>query len=225
MSDSANAANPSVSDGTLAVPVEAAPVPRWAIHRRLYNWVLSWAHRRHSTTALFLLAVTESSVFPIPPDVLQIALTLGRRERAWLYATVSAVGSVLGGMLGYLIGWAFWLATQDFFFQYVFSQSTFNHVQGLYHRYDFWVIFVAAFTPIPYKVFTIAAGVFGIAFPMFVIASVVGRSARFFLVASLLFFFGPPMKRFIEGYFDLLCIVFTVLLIGGFAVIKLATGQ
>lgn len=198
------------------------PVHAWAIHRRLYDWVLSLAHRKHSTTALFLLSFAESSFFPIPPDVLQIALTLERRSRAWFYAAVSTVASVLGGAAGYLIGLGFWEALGQFFFDYVpgFTPEVFDRVAGMYQEYDFWVVFIAAFTPIPYKVFTIAGGVFLISFPMFMIASTVGRACRFFLVAALLWKFGPPMRTFIEKYFNLLTIVFAVLLVGGFLLIK-----
>lgn len=198
------------------------PVPRWAIHRRLYDWVLSLAHHKHGTWALFLLSFAESSFFPVPPDVLQIALTLEKRERAWYFATVSTIASVLGGLLGYLIGWGFWEATQDLFYRYVpgFTPQVYDKVHGLYEQWNFWIVFAAAFTPIPYKVFTIAGGVFGVFLPMFVVASFVGRGARFFIVAALLWKFGPPVKGFIDRWFNLLCIVFTVLVVGGFAVLK-----
>lgn len=195
-------------------------VPRWALHRRLYDWVLSLAHHKHSTLALFLLSFAESSVFPIAPDVLQIALTFERRDRAWFYAAVSSVASVLGGILGYAIGMGIWELASGFFFKYVFSQTTFEHVKALYQTWDFWAVFVAAFTPIPYKVFTVAAGVFQISFPMFVLASIIGRSSRFFLVATLLWFFGPRIKEFIEKYFNLLSIIFTALLVCGYLLLK-----
>lgn len=195
---------------------------RWAIHRRLYIWVLSFAHHRHSTAALFLLSFAESSFFPIPPDVLQIALTLERRERAWYYATMSTIASVLGGAAGYLIGWGLWGAIQQFFYDYVpgFSPEVYQKVHDLYDQHNFWIVFAAAFTPIPYKVFTIAGGVFGIAFPMFMLASAIGRGARFFLVAALLWKFGPPIRTFIDRYFNLLCMAATLLLVGGFVLVK-----
>ncbi len=194
--------------------------PWWQTHRRMYEWVLSLAHRKHATTALFLLSFAESSFFPIPPDVLQIVLTLERRSRAWYYAAVSLAGSVLGGVLGYLIGWGLWEAVQGFFFKYVFKEHAFERVQHLYQDWDFWAVFVAAFTPIPYKVFTIAAGVFSVSLPMFIIASIVGRGGRFFLVAALLWWFGPPIKTFIEKYFNWLTLVFAVLLVGAFMLLK-----
>lgn len=202
-------------------------MPRWAVHRRMYDWVLSLAHHRHSTTALFLLSFAESSFFPIPPDVLQVALTLERRSRAFFYAAVSTVASVVGGVVGWLIGWGLWTLVADVFFRYVpgFTVDNFRLVQ---HRFDdnaFLAIFTAAFTPIPYKVFTIAAGVFEISIPTLIVASILGRGARFFAVGAVFYIFGPPARRFIERYFNLLTILFTVLLIGGFVVIGRYAGN
>ncbi len=197
-------------------------MPRWAVHRRLYDWVLSLAHKPHGTAALFVLSFAESSFFPIPPDVLQIALTLERRSRAFYYAAVSAVASVLGGVAGYFIGWLLWSAVDEFFFKYIFSREVFDRVGVMYHDNAFWAIFTAAFTPIPYKVFTIAAGVFHekVSLVTLVVASAVGRSGRFFLVAMLLWWLGPPVKGFIDRYFNLLSIVFTVLLIASFVLLE-----
>jgi membrane protein YqaA with SNARE-associated domain len=197
-------------------------IPRWALHRRLYEWVLTLAHSRHANWALFLLSFSESSFFPVPPDVLQIALTLERPRRAWWYASLSTVASVLGGIAGYIIGAGFWQATDQFFFRYVpgFTPEVFAHVQQLYEEWNFVVIFAAAFTPIPYKVFTITAGVFGILFPVFVLASIVGRAGRFFLVAALLWWFGPAVRRFVERYFNLLTVAFLILFVAGVAILK-----
>jgi len=200
--------------------VTASSEPKPGLVRRLYNWVLSWADTPYGSPALFVLAFMESSFFPIPPDVLQIALSAGKPKRAFWYAGVSVVGSVLGALLGYLIGYMFWEATQSFFYAHVFSEESFDQVKDLYQTWDFWAIFAAAFTPIPYKIFTIAAGVCGIGIPMFIIASVIGRGMRFFAVAALMFFFGPTIKGWIEKYFNLLAIVFTVLLIGSFVLLK-----
>jgi membrane protein YqaA with SNARE-associated domain len=200
-----------------------APVSRWAIHRRLYDWVLSFAHHKHSTTALFTLSFAESSFFPIPPDVLLMPLCLGNRSKAFWFAAVCTIASVVGGLAGYAIGWGMWEALDQFFYSHIpgFTEVQFNKVAGLYENYNFWVVFIAAFTPIPYKVITIAAGVFGINMPMFLVASAIGRGMRFFLVAALMWKFGPPVVRFIDRYFNLLCIVFTLLLVGGFALIKM----
>jgi len=297
--------------------------PKKNIVRRLYDWVLSWAETRYGTPALFILAFLESSVFPIPPDVLQIALSTGKPKRAFWYATVSLTGSVLGAFLGFLIGYAFWVATQDFFYKYVISQETFAVVAGneaagivlyqsdkpkdvykiemvcnadtktslrnegfdwgrddekqseswrgtkrfnpperfgkyvflfgrtgetsdgrvvsvlfydgedrvldsfavkkrlgLYHEHGFWAILISAPTPIPYKLFTIAAGVCGISLWVLFIASILGRGARFYAVAAIMYFFGPTVKIWIDRYFNLLMVAFGILLIAGFVAIK-----
>lgn len=190
--------------------------------RRLYDWVLHWAQTPYGAPALFLLAFVESSVFPVPPDVLLIALCISLPQRAWYYALLCSVGSLLGGMLGYLLGWGFWSLLDDFFFSYVpgFTPELFARVQALYAEHDFWVVFAAGFTPIPYKIITIAAGVFLINFPVFVLASMIGRSARFFLVAALIRRFGPGIRSFVDRYFNLLSLLFLILLVGGFLVIK-----
>lgn len=190
--------------------------------RSLYDWVLSWAETPYGAPALFLLAVAEASFFPIPPDVLLLPLCVGKRARSLRFAAICTAGSVLGGAIGYALGWGAWGALHQLFYDYVpgFTEDKFNMVGGLYESYNFWVVFVAAFTPIPYKVITIAAGAFQINFVMFMVASVVGRAARFFLVAGMLYFFGEPIKGFIDRWFNLLVVAFTVLLIGGFALLK-----
>lgn len=212
---------PVTKEGPEQTPRKA--VPGWHVHRRMYDWVLSLAHHKHATGALFLLSLAESSFFPVPPDVLQIALTLERRERAWYYAAVSTVASVLGGVLGWVIGFALWAAVSGFFFSYIpgVTPENFALVEQKFQENAFLTIFTAAFTPIPYKVFTIAAGVFHISLWMLIIGSIVGRGGRFFLVAALLYVFGPPVKRFIEKYFNLLTLAFTGLLIIGLVVWKL----
>ena len=131
-----------------------APVSRWAIHRRLYDWVLSFAHHKHSTTALFTLSFAESSFFPIPPDVLLMPLCLGNRSKAFWFAAVCTIASVVGGLSGYAIGWGMWGALDQFFYNHIpgFTEVQFNKVAVLYENYNFWVVFIAAFTPIPYKV-------------------------------------------------------------------------
>lgn len=188
--------------------------------RWLYEWVLHWAATPYGVPALAILAFAESSFFPVPPDVLLLALCLGAPSRAFYFASICAVSSVVGGVGGYLIGSLVWEQVHEFFFAYVFAEPVFHRVQEIYRTYDFWAVFAAGFTPIPYKVFTIAAGVFEIDFGRFVLASAVSRSARFFLVAGLIWQFGPPIKNFIDRYFNLLSIVFMVLLIGGFALIR-----
>jgi len=186
------------------------------IFRQLYNWVLSWAESIYADYALFVLAFAESSFFPVPPDVLLITLNIGKPKKSFKYATICTAGSVLGGMFGYLIGYGIWQLVKNFFFKYVFSEQLFLKVQSLYQHNAFWSVFTAGFTPIPYKVFTIAAGVCEISFFMLVVASILSRGARFFLLSTLIWYFGAPIKKFIEKYFNLLTIIFTVLLIMGF---------
>ncbi|MBM3252645.1 MAG: DedA family protein [Candidatus Omnitrophica bacterium] len=188
--------------------------------KRLYNWVIHWSKSAYALFALFAIAFSESSFFPIPPDALLIAILLGNHRRWVKAATVCMVGSVLGGICGYLIGKVVWDIVNPFFFRYVFSESAFNAVKGLYHRYEFWAVFTAGFTPIPYKVFTIAGGVCRINFFVFVVASVLSRGARFFIVAILLRTFGEKIKVFIEKYFNLITILFTAALVGGFLIIR-----
>lgn len=221
MSADPPAANVTPSDS--ATQVTPRPVPRWAIHRRLYDWVLSLAHRKHSTWVLFLLSFAESSFFPIPPDVLLAPLCLGNRNRAMWFATVTTVASVLGAVVGYLIGWGAWEAMDQIMFDYVpgFSQKKFDTVAQWYDRWGVGVLFAAAFTPIPFKIFTIAGGVFEQPLVWFVLVSLVGRGARFFLVAVLFRWAGAKAVPFIDKYFNWLCVLFVLLLVGGLAILEL----
>ena len=193
------------------------------IAKRLYDWMLSWGNSRWGATALFLFAFAESSFFPIPPDVLLIALCLGAVAKSFRYAAICLGGSLLGAMAGYALGYFLWqtpsgeyTALANFFFDNVFSVDGFRRVGELYDRYNFWIVFTAGFTPLPYKLFTISGGLFHINFAMFMIASVVSRGLRFFLIAGLIWKFGEPIKRFIDKYFNLLAIAFTILLVGSF---------
>jgi membrane protein YqaA with SNARE-associated domain len=194
--------------------------PWWRIHRRLYDWVLSWAETRYGAVALFVLAFAESSFFPIPPDVLLIALVLGSPTRWWRFGALCTVGSVIGGIGGYLIGMFLMDSLGLRIIEFYHAHAYYERVKEWYLLYDVWIVFVAAFTPIPYKVFTIASGAFDMNLLGFCAVSVVGRGARFFLVAGLLRVAGERMKRFIDRYFDLLAVTFVVLLVGGFALIK-----
>lgn len=193
------------------------------IVKRLYDWMLSWGESRWGAVALFLFAFAESSFFPIPPDVLLIALCLGAVARSFRFAAICTAGSILGAMLGYAIGFFAWQTTAGeytalahFFFNHVFSVEAFEKVGALYDQYNFWIVFTAGFTPLPYKIFTITGGLFHINFVMFLIASIISRGLRFFLIAGLIWKFGAPIKGFIDEYFNLLAIAFTVLLVGSF---------
>ncbi|MCE5184571.1 MAG: hypothetical protein LLF76_00400 [Planctomycetaceae bacterium] len=266
-----------------------APVPRWHLHRRLYNWVIHFAQTPHGERALFVLSFAESSFFPIPPDVLLAPLTLGAPRKWFRFALLCSIASVLGGIAGYLIGIFLWTAVGGVFHRYVpgfaydqlvfkdgtetmgtfsavqvsstmfnselmypieftpapgqpiplnfssgpgpitvsedqvaaFKIEPFTKVGSLYSKYDWIIVAIAGFTPLPYKVITITAGVFRINFLVFIIASVLSRSARFFLVAGLFGWKGEQIRPFIEKYFNWFSLAFVALLIGGFAVLKL----
>ena len=194
--------------------------------KRLYDWMLSWGNSRWGVLALFLFAMAESSFFPIPPDVLLIALCLGVTKRSFRYGLVCLAGSIVGAMIGYAIGFFCWqnnageyTALANWFFAHVFSMESFLNVGELYDRYNFWIVFTAGFTPLPYKIFTITGGLFHINFAMFIVASIISRGLRFMLIAALIWKFGAPIKTFIDKYFNLLAIVFTVLLIGSFVIV------
>ncbi|MCP4590364.1 MAG: DedA family protein [bacterium] len=200
-------------------PHSPEPSP-WRIHRRLYDWVLHWAETPYGALALFLLSFAESSFFPIPPDVLLIALVMGARRRWFRFALICTAGSVVGGLAGYGIGAGLMETVGQPIISFYHAEDHWTRVAELYQQYDFWIVFIAAFTPIPYKVFTIASGAFEMNLLGFALVSSVGRGARFFLVAGLLYLFGRPMKRFIDRYFDWLALAVGILLIGGFVAIK-----
>jgi membrane protein YqaA with SNARE-associated domain len=183
----------------------------------LYEWVLRWAETPYGGAALFALAFAEASVFPIPPDVLLIALALGRTRRAFHYAALCTTGSLLGAAAGYAIGWAAAPLAKSIIGQLA-GMGVYYQVADAYGENAFLAIAVAGFTPVPYKVFTLAAGIFheSVSLGVLLAASLCSRTARFFLVAGLIFFFGPPVKRFIERYFNALALLFGVLLVLGF---------
>jgi len=199
---------------------------RWIRH--LYDWVLGWAESRYGAVALFFFAVAESVFFPVPPDVLLLALALGCRTRAWRFALICSVGSVVGGAAGYALGYAAWMGSAGFtplaafFFDHVpgVSEEVYFGVRERFAQWGFWIVFSAGFTPIPYKIFTIAAGAFNIPFFLFLVASAVSRSARFFLIAALIHRFGAPISRFLDRYFNWLTFLFVLLLLGGFVVAR-----
>ncbi len=198
------------------------PPARPGLHRRLYDWVMGWADSRHGTTALGAIAFAESSFFPVPPDVLLIALGVAKPRRALFYALVCTLGSVLGGMLGYAIGHLLWEGAEGFFFRYVpgFTPEVFERVRGYYDEYGFLAVMIAGFTPIPYKVFTIASGVFGMQFWPFVLASVLSRGLRFTIEGALIARYGARMRQILERNFNLMTALFVVLLVGGFLVLR-----
>ena len=186
--------------------------------QRLYNWTMDLAGHRHAVWALFFIALIESSFFLVPPDVLLIPIVLAARNRAWPVAGVCTAGSVVGGVLGYGIGMFAFDAIGRHILDMYHAVAKFEEMRGLYNEYGALIVFSAGFSPIPYKVFTIASGVADMNIMTFTIASVFGRGARFFLVAALLWKFGEPIKTFIEGNLAKLTFAFVILFaIGVFA--------
>lgn len=184
--------------------------------RRLYNWVISWAESPYSAWALFIVAFAESSFFPIPPDILLIALAVSIPLQAFRYAIICSVGSVLGGAFGYLIGYQFFDIIGEPLVRFYAAEEQYQKIQEWYRRYDAYAVAVAGLTPIPYKVATITAGFFDVHFGRFIFASAVSRSARFLLIGTLIRFFGPQIRSFIEKYFEILTLIFLILLVVGF---------
>ena len=192
--------------------------------KRCYNWVMRWSDSPYSTPALFFIAFAESSFFPIPPDVLLIALAISASRRSLFYSLVCSVGSVVGGMLGYLIGLEFYEHLGHRIIDFYGVSEQFDYVGGRYQENAFLAVVIAGFTPLPYKVFTIAAGLFRIPFLEFVAGSAVGRSGRFILVGGLIRIFGPSIKTFIDRYLNILSILFVILLVVGFVVMRWMIG-
>jgi membrane protein YqaA with SNARE-associated domain len=188
--------------------------------RVTYDWVLSWADRPGGVWALAGISFAESSFFPIPPDILLIPLCLSAPKRAFWYAGMCTAASVLGGMAGYAIGLIAFESIGGRIIEFYGLVDAFNRLREVYDQNAMVAISFAGFTPIPYKVFTIAAGFSRVSFPVFVVASILGRGGRFFLVAGLLRWFGEPMKDFIDRYFNALTVALAVLFVGGFVVIR-----
>ena len=190
--------------------------------KKLYFWTLHWAETKWALPALILVAFVESSFFLIPPDVLLMAMVFGKREKWMSYALWCTIGSVAGAVLGWAIGWWFWDATSGFFYNVIpgFTPEKFGKVEVLYQNNAWLAILASAFTPIPYKIFTIASGVMHVSLSILIPASIIGRGARFFLVAGLIRWMGPRVRPFLEKHFDLASLVFLLLAIAGFAAIK-----
>lgn len=184
--------------------------------RDLVAWTTDFAQTPYGTWALFIIAFAESSFFPIPPDLLLMALAAVDPERSLWYATVTTAGSVLGGMFGYFIG----IKGGRPLLLRLFKHDRVQVVEDYYRRYDVWAVGIAGLTPIPYKVFTIAGGVCAINFPRFVAASAASRGLRFFAEGFLFWFFGPQIQAFVKSYFEIITVGFAVLLVGGFYLLR-----
>ncbi len=188
--------------------------------RSLYDWTMELATRAGARWALAVVSFIESSVFPIPPDVLLIPMVLAERARAWGFAAIATVSSVLGGIAGYAIGLFLFDAIGMPLLEFYGYADKFGDFAERYNSYGAWVVFIAGVTPFPYKVITIASGATGLSVPIFIAASIAARGLRFFIVAGLLYWFGPAIRSFIEKYLGLLTILFVILLVGGFALVK-----
>lgn len=191
---------------------------RW--FRKMYAWTIHWSKKKEAPYALFGIAFMESSFFPIPPDVLLIAMTLTQRKKWYVYAAICTLGSVCGALLGYFIGWGLFETVGKFIVSTYHLEEMIQIVGRKYQENAFLTIFTAAFTPIPYKAITITAGLFKISIGILFVASVIGRAGRFFLVAGALRVFGKKIEDSIEKYFDIFSLVLVALLILGILALK-----
>ncbi len=183
--------------------------------RRLYGWVLSWAEKKHGPQALSAISFAEASFFPVPPDPLLMALCLGKPEKSYLFGFYCSLFSVLGALAGYIIGYGLWEIVDSFFLSHIITLEQFELLDGKYNENAFGAIVLAGFTPIPFKAFTVTSGAFKVDILTFITACILGRTARFMVIASLLSFFGERMKLIIEKYFNIFSIVFFILLLVG----------
>lgn len=188
--------------------------------RKLYDWTMSLADSKHALWALFIVSFVESSVFPIPPDVLMIPMIIARPSKAWLIAAVALVGSVLGALLGYYIGYGLFESVGRPVLEFYGKDAYFDEFAVKYNEWGAWAVLMAGVTPFPFKVITILSGTTQLNFAVFVIASIIARGLRFFIVAALLWKFGAPIRDFIERRLGLMFALFVVLLLGGFYVVK-----
>ena len=179
----------------------------------LYDRAMHWSRHDHAPRYLAGLTFAEASFFPIPPDVMLAPMVLARRERAWYLATLTTGASVLGGLFGYLIGMYLYTQVGERVVEFYHAEETFNEIHRWFETYGIWIILIAGFTPIPYKLFTITAGILSMALVPFLLISFVGRGARFFLVAALIFWGGEPLERVIRKYIDLIGWVILVVLV------------
>ena len=189
--------------------------------RRLYDWSMNLASGKHAERGMGIISFIESSFFPIPPDVFLIPMVLARRDKWIRIATICTVASVLGAILGYAIGMFLYETIAEPLLNFYGKTDSFDKVQGWFKEWGLWAVLFAAITPFPFKVLTIFSGSVALNFPVFIVACIIGRSARFFLVCGLLWKFGEPIRDFIEKRLGLVFTLFMICLIGGFAALKL----
>jgi membrane protein YqaA with SNARE-associated domain len=188
--------------------------------RRLYDWMMRKASSERAPSALFWVSFIESSFFPIPPDVMLIPMVLARRLKAWTFASIATIGSVIGGAFGYAIGYFLYDTVGLPILKFYGKADGFATFAQWFNDWGVWILVIKGMTPFPYKVLTITAGVTHMAFVPFMLASVVARAMRFFLVAALLYWLGEPIREFVERRLSLVTTVFVVLLVGGFIAVK-----
>ena len=189
--------------------------------RRLYDWTLSLAGHRHALWALAIVSFLESSVFPIPPDILMIPMIIARPNRAFVIAALCTLASVLGGLAGYWIGFGLFEQVGRPVLEFYGKDARFGEFAAFYNQFGAWAVLIAGVTPFPFKVITILSGATGLTLSVFLIASIIARGARFFIVAGLLWKFGEPIRDFIERRLTLMFTLFCVLLVGGFLLLRL----
>ena len=188
--------------------------------RTLYNWTLSKAEHKNSSWILSIVSFAESSFFPIPPDILLIPMIIAKRVNAWVYAFICTFSSVLGGVAGYAIGYFFYNSIGILIIDAYHLSNSFNVFEGYYNEYGILIVLGAGFTPFPFKFITIASGVFNLNIFLFIVTAIVARGLRFYLLAGLLFVFGEKIKVLIDKYFNILAILFFILLVGSVLLIK-----
>ena len=188
--------------------------------KKTYNWTLEKAQHKNAKWYLSLISFAESSFFPIPPDILLIPMALASKAKALFYAFICTLFSVLGGILGYAIGYFFFNSVGIYILELYHLENSFNIFEDYYKEFGILIVLGAGITPFPYKFITIASGVFGLNIFLFIIVSIIGRGLRFYLIAILLYFFGEKIKLIIDKYFNILTIVFFILLVGSVFIIK-----
>ncbi len=191
------------------------------IFRKLYNWTLTKSSQKEAPWFLGLISFSESSFFPIPPDIILIPMVLAKRGKAFLFATICTVSSVIGGAFGYFIGLILFNSIGIVLINFYHLGEALDEFRNYYNSYGAWIVIIAGFTPFPFKVITIASGLFQLNFTIFIICSILSRGARFYIVSGLLYLFGEIIKKFIDKYFNILTILFIILLVGGILIVKI----
>ena len=188
--------------------------------KRMYDWMMQQAAGPKAPYALAAVSFAESSFFPIPPDVMLIPMVLANRAKAWWYATIATIASVIGGIAGYGIGYYLFQSIGQPIMRFYGHTGSLDAVKNLFSEWGVWILIAKGWTPFPYKVLTIFAGVAEMALVPFIVASIVARAMRFYLVAGLLYFYGEPIRAFIEKRLTLLTTLFVIGLVGGFVALK-----